>query len=127
MLKFKTKKRGFTLIELIAVIAITAVLAAAFTPKLSGYIDQAKKVSVLDQAKKILTAYEYVNLKSPSLSESSKISNVISLSTGLVTSEEITKIPLDFTVEQCRNILNSEKYDFTISDGKATNPFLISN
>ena len=115
--KFKnSKKRAFTLIELVVVIAIIAVLAATFTPKLSGYIEEAKKVAVLDQAKRVLTAYESASLKSNSLTESSPISSVISSSGGIITTDEITKIPLTFSITQCRNLLNTEKYSFTMSN-----------
>ena len=113
----KRKKLAFTLIELVVVIAIIAVLVAAFTPKLSGYMDEARKVGVLDQAKRVLTAYESVNLKTNVLTESSPISSVINSSGGLVTTDEITKIPLTFTISQCRNILNTEKFDFTMTNG----------
>ena len=112
------KKRGFTLIELVVVIAIIAVLAAAFTPKLSGYIEQARKVSVLDQAKRVLTAYESITLKSSTLTENSNITAVINASGSLVTSDEITKIPHSFTIAQCRKLLNTEKHDFTMSNGQ---------
>ena len=113
----KYKRRAFTLIELVVVIAIIAVLAASFTPKLSGYIEEARKVGVLDQAKRVLTAYESAKLKSNSLTESSSISSVISSSGGLVTTDEITKIPKDFTIAQCRKLLNTEKFDFTMDNG----------
>lgn len=116
-IKANFKKPAFTLIELVVVIAIIAVLAATFTPKLSGYIEEAKKVAVLDQAKRVLTAYESASLKSNALSESSPISLVISSSGGIITTDEITKIPKDFTVAQCRKLLNTEKYSFTMSDG----------
>ena len=113
----KYKRRAFTLIELVVVIAIIAVLAASFTPKLSAYIEEARKVGVLDQAKRVLTAYESINLKSNSLTEKSSISSVISSSGGLVTTDEITKIPKDFTIAQCRKLLNTEKFDFTMDNG----------
>ena len=113
----KYKRRAFTLIELVVVIASIAVLAASFTPKLSGYIEEARKVGVLDQAKRVLTAYESINLKSNSLTEKSSISSVISSSGGLVTTDEITKIPKDFTIAQCRKLLNTEKFDFTMDNG----------
>lgn len=116
----KNKKKGFTLIELVVVIAIIAVLAAAFTPKLSGYMEEARKVGVLDQAKRVLTAYESVNLKTNVLTEDSPINLVISSSGGLVTTDEITKIPKDFTIAQCRNLLNTEKYTFTMTNGIVT-------
>lgn len=115
-----SKKRAFTLIELVVVIAIVAVLAAAFTPKLSGYMDEARKVVVLDQAKRVLTAYENLNLKFNTLTEESPISSVVSLSGSPVTKDEITKIPITFTINQCRNLLNTEKYDFTMTNGIVT-------
>ena len=113
----KYKRRAFTLIELVVVIAIIAVLAASFTPKLSGYIEEARKVVVLEQAKRVLTAYESAKLKSNSLTESSSISSVISSSGGLVSKDEITKIPEGFTIAQCRKLVNTEKFDFTMDNG----------
>lgn len=122
---FKTKdnkRKGFTLIELVAVIAIISVLAAAFIPKISGYIDEAKKVSVLNEAKSVITAYESIAFNSSSLGENPKISAVISNSGSILTEADITKIDTEFTVEDCRNLLNTENFTFTIEDGKATTP-----
>lgn len=120
------KHKGFTLIELVAVIAIIAVLSAALVPKISGYMDEAKKVTVLSEAKNVMTAYEAIILKSSSLSESSTIANVISNSGGLLQSADITKIDTSFTVSQCKNLLDTEKYTFKVESGKATTPTLIS-
>ena len=40
------KKKGFTLVELIVVIAILGILAAIAVPRFSGFTDQSKKASV---------------------------------------------------------------------------------
>lgn len=41
-MKFTNKKRGFTIVELIIVIAVIAVLAAVLIPVFSGLIQQGK-------------------------------------------------------------------------------------
>ena len=47
---------GFTLVELIVVLTILAILAAATAPALLGYIDRAKENEALNNAKKIYMA-----------------------------------------------------------------------
>ena len=52
------KKRGFTLIELMAVIAIIAILSAVLIPTISGYINRSKKSVVIDQCKRLYNVIE---------------------------------------------------------------------
>ena len=47
------KKRGFTLIELMAVIAIIAILATVLIPTIIGYINRSRKSVVINQCKNI--------------------------------------------------------------------------
>lgn len=55
------KKKGFTLIELIAVIAILGVLAAIVVPKMTGYTDSARLQKEKSNAQSILNQVEVYN------------------------------------------------------------------
>ena len=54
----KTNNKGFSLVELIIVIAIMAILAGAIAPALIRYIDKARKSDDVSSAKTIKTAVE---------------------------------------------------------------------
>ena len=124
-LKSNKKKKGFTLIELVAVLAIIAILSAAFVPKVGNYITEAKKVAVLNEAKAVVTAYEAVSHKINS-DESITISSLTTK--GYLEENSITKIPDNFSVATCKQLMDTEKYTFDINnEGKATLPQDISN
>lgn len=54
----KTNNKGFSLVELIIVIAIMAILAGAIAPALIKYIDKSRKSNDISSAKTIKTAVE---------------------------------------------------------------------
>ena len=55
-MKEKSRRQGFTLVELIVVLVILAILAALLVPALTGYIDKAKKQAVIAEARDVWTA-----------------------------------------------------------------------
>lgn len=55
MKKLKEKK-GFTLVELIVVLVILAILAALLIPALTGYIDKAKRKSIVAETRQVVMA-----------------------------------------------------------------------
>lgn len=63
----KRKKKGFTLIELIVVIAILGILAAVLIPKFTGFQDKARSAQVLVQAKQYATAADAYLAEHPTL------------------------------------------------------------
>ena len=56
----KNKKKGFTLVELIVVLAILAILAAMLVPALTGYIDKANEKKILATARQYYVASQTV-------------------------------------------------------------------
>lgn len=59
--KINKGKKGFTLVELIAVMAIVSILAAVSVPRIAGYINEAKKTKALVAARDVVMAAETYN------------------------------------------------------------------
>ena len=98
------KKKGFTLIELVAVMAIIAILSAAFIPRFGNYITQAKKVSILNEAKSIVTAYESVKYKSTTKNENETIGSDLQGDNLPIEKDSLKKLG-NATVAQCKLLL----------------------
>lgn len=56
LMNLKQDKKGFTLIEIVIVLVIIAILAAALIPSMIGWIDDSKKKSFLTEARSAMTA-----------------------------------------------------------------------
>ena len=112
-LKRKDKNDGFTLVELVAVMAIIAILAAAFIPRFGNYITEAKKVGILNEAKSIVTAYESIRHKSGFDTDS--IGSDFEGDNLPLEAGTLTKLS-SATVEQCKLIIDTESNNFTFND-----------
>lgn len=58
--KRRSKKGGFTLVELIVVLVILAILAALLIPALTGYIDKAREKQVVAETRQLVMAAQTI-------------------------------------------------------------------
>ena len=112
--KHNKKKSAFTLIELIVVIAIIAILAAALTPSFTGYINEAKKVAVINQAKNVVTAYEATKVKSSNTYTLNTTVDTFANGSDLLDKKDVNKLS-NTSIENCYSIVNTEEYDITLT------------
>lgn len=123
------KKEGFTLIEIIAVIAIIGILTTVILPNVNGYIKEAKKVKVVDQSRKVVMAVESYNLKHESSLKEDTIVNDAMNNIGV--SKYLDGVKLDnlninsTSLKNCYQIINGAEFDF-LKDTDILNPTTIT-
>lgn len=72
---YNNKKRGFTLIELMSVIAIIAILSVVLWSTVEGYINRAKKLNVVVQSRNVVEYATSVGINPDSNIELSELKN----------------------------------------------------
>lgn len=140
MNNLKKKKKGFTLIELMAVIAIIAILAAVLVPTVNGYINRSKKTAVITQVRTIVNAVEAYNATSTNIitgteklgdtpkNDSTSTPAITGIISKLTTSEfidsttKLDSLPEDITYESLQEINSSQDAldKITIKNNKMT-------
>jgi general secretion pathway protein G len=101
---FRKKNKGFTIIELLVIISVISILAAAFLPRLTGVIDKAKIANVREEFRNLrnsMTIIYFGNNEYP---------------------EDIEKIKkLELASENMLRGPNEEYYDYTNPDNNTQN------
>ena len=120
------KNRAFTIIELMAVIAIIAILAAVLVPTVSGYIERSKKTAIITQVRTIVNAVESYNATSTSgINDNDQLGSPTGLDTAakklvnaeLIAAGDINKLNTSVTIGMYKRInadsdaLNKITYD----------------
>ena len=117
-LKKGRKKKGFTLLEVIAVIAIIGILSAAIVPNVTGYIKEAKKVKVVDQCRKVVMAAESYKLKYSTLLDTTTISEMKTKDGVSKYLEQVNlgNLPTGATLGKCYDVVNGGEFELEGSD-----------
>lgn len=120
-IKNSDKKKGLTLIEVVAALAIVSIFAAFLVPKVGKYIEKAKKTRALDDVRQVVLAVEDYNISSESgkeIAEDSNFSYIKStVGTDVVDITSIKTIKGDMTYRTMEELINGKK-EFELKDGK---------
>ena len=113
ILNKRRKSKGFTLIEIIAVIAIIGILSAAILPNVNGYIKEAKKVKVVDQCRKVVMAAESYKLRYKTLEGNITVKSMQGKDgvAKYLDEANLNNLPADTTLQQCYSIVNGVEFD----------------
>lgn len=110
--QLKSNKKGFTLIEMIVVIAIIGVLAAILVPSMAGYLESAKGARKEANAKTVYTAAQ---VAVTSLETTGKVENTTH---SIPASDKISE--LHTKIQSLIGKTNYDKFDqidVTVADG----------
>ncbi|MGB4984757.1 MAG: prepilin-type N-terminal cleavage/methylation domain-containing protein [Erysipelotrichaceae bacterium] len=77
----KNNSKGFTLVEIVVVLAIIAILAAILIPTMNGFVNDAKKSQHIAEARAAYVAAQYIATRDAEIGDGRNI-----------TSEEINKL-----------------------------------
>ena len=123
--KRRSKKGGFTLVELIVVLVILAILAALLIPALTGYIDRAKEKSAVAETRQIVMAAQSITdevygAHTDVAAANLKMSEVQKLSEVTITKSSDTINVKDGKVVYVKHVSKNGKTGYYTAEGGCT-------
>ncbi|SMC42686.1 prepilin-type N-terminal cleavage/methylation domain-containing protein [Papillibacter cinnamivorans] len=104
-------RKGFTLIELIVVIAIIAILAAVLIPRFTGFTESGRKKAVLSDARNILVALDAADANG----------EITAASTDAATAESLIEKYVGKDIISCTDALDANGESTITAVTKGTN------
>ena len=91
MTNLKNKKKGFSLVELVVVMAIIGILMVALAPNYKGFIKSAQNTAVQADAKSLSTMVDLYNIRNTTaLADTVKVSELSATLASNNTTEAVT-------------------------------------
>lgn len=91
MTNLKNKKKGFSLVELVVVMAIIGILMVALAPNYKGFIKSAQNTAVQADAKSLSTMVDLYNIRNTTaLADTVKVSELSTTLASNTTTEAVT-------------------------------------
>ena len=119
-----TKKRGFTIVELVIVIAVIAILAAVLVPTFTNVVTKAKESAAMQNARSAWTAYLVDLADTGNVLRDKNVNGCIKVVSGDGEGAKTYYFEIKagtFTGKKCTNESAAHKI-YTISDGKIAGP-----
>ena len=123
MEKLRKNKKGFTLVEIIVVLLILAILAAAAIPTMLGFVNQAKKNTQIGNARAAYVALQMIATKEAGSEQASTLGSTFTIGaagTGTGTAAELNEyLGPDMTGAVISDIVvsNGKITSFTFTNG----------
>lgn len=110
-MKTKMNNKGFSLVELIVVIAIMAILAVTLAPRLSQYVEKSRKASDQEAVNTIFSAAKLANVEYP-LGKNHEVVELGALSSGTASVFEVSTNGKTWTLEDTYTDADADHQDF---------------